>query len=67
MGLFNKNAIIKKLINENVAKDMKIKRLENLCEQKDKYFKELMSDALRHGSTIAAQHMADRKKYLNKK
>lgn len=43
------------------------RRLHNLCEEKDSYFMELMSDGLRHGSALAAQHMADRKNYINGK
>lgn len=41
-----------------------IKRLESLCDEKDEYFKRVISDGLRHGSSEAARHMADRKKYL---
>ena len=43
------------------------RQLKNLCEEKDSFFLELMSDALRHGSSVAAKHMADRKKYLHGK
>lgn len=39
-------------------------RLTDLCLEKDEYFKELMADGLRHGSSLAARHMADRKDYL---
>lgn len=42
-------------------------QLVNLCNEKDSHFMELMSDALRHGSKLAAKHMSDRKKYLNGK
>ena len=42
-------------------------QLEKLCEEKDSFFLELMSDALRRGSSVAAKHMADRKKYLHGK
>ena len=45
----------------------KNRRLHNLCKVKDSYFKELMSDGLRHGSKLAGKHMSDRKKYLNGK
>ena len=41
------------------------RELVDLCEEKDSYFMELMSDGLRHGSPLAAKHMSDRKKYLN--
>ena len=43
------------------------RQLKNLCEAKDSFFVELMSDALRHGSPLAGKHMADRKKYLHGK
>lgn len=42
-------------------------QLKNLCAEKDTYFCELMSDALRRGSPVAARHMSDRKKYLHGK
>lgn len=58
---------ITKLYNENKNLKRDNKRLRNLCDEKDSYFKELMSDALRHRSKIAGKHMADRKKYLNNK
>jgi len=38
--------------------------LESLCEIKDRYFKEMISDGLRRGSPLAAQHMADRRYFL---
>lgn len=45
--------------NENV-------RLRNLCELKDAYFMEAISDGLRNGSSLAARHMADRRQYIKK-
>lgn len=42
-------------------------RLHQLCEVKDSYFMEMISDGLRNGSTLAARHMADRKKYIQGK
>lgn len=56
-GLKKENELLR---NEN-------RRLRNLCKEKDSYFKELMSDGLRHGSKLAAKHMSDRKKYINGK
>ena len=75
MGLFdslfrkkdNTNDIISSLVKDNKRKDARIKQLEDLCEEKDSYFLELMSDGLRHGSSLAGKHMADYKKYKNKK
>ena len=49
-----------------VAKEKRIKYLENLCAIKDAYFMEVISDGMRHGSSLAASHMADRKKYINR-
>lgn len=43
--------------------DKRIKDLEKRSDEKDIYFKELMSDATRHGSSLGAKHMSDRKKY----
>ena len=34
---------------------------------KDAYFVEMISDGLRHGSSLAGKHMADRRWYLNGK
>lgn len=60
MGLFS-------LKKENAYLRKENKRLHRLCKEKDSYFMELMSDGLRHGSKLAAQHMSDRKKYLQGK
>jgi len=62
MGLFDS-----KLKKELLESKARIKELENLCEEKDDFFKELMADGLRHNSSLAAKHMADRKKFLNGK
>lgn len=43
------------------------RRLKKLCEEKDLFFCEMISDGMRHGSSLAAKHMADRKNYLNGK
>lgn len=56
MNLFN-------LENENAYLRKENKRLRELCEEKDSFFSELMSDALRHGSKLAAKHMVDRRDY----
>lgn len=55
---------------ENLRKALQVsqqrtRQLEKLCEEKDSYFMELMSDALRHRSKLAGKHMADRRSYLN--
>lgn len=60
MGIFN-------LKKENDYLKKENRRLKKLCDVKDSYFKELMADGLRHGSKLAAQHMADRKKYIHGK
>lgn len=63
--------------NAQLADDLEIERgvsdclasrvveLEDLCDDKDAYFQEMISDGLRHGSSLAGKHMADRKQYLN--
>ena len=55
------------LERENNELKERNRQLKNLCEEKDSFFIELMSDALRHGSSVAAKHMADRKKHLHGK
>lgn len=62
MGLFggSKKTTVAYLLNEN-------RRLKRLCDEKDAYFMEMISDGLRHGSKLAAKHMADRKNYLQGK
>ena len=60
MKLFDFKAENKKLKRE-------VRNLKKLCEKKDKFFKELMSDAMRHGSKLGAKHMSDRKNYLRGK
>lgn len=49
---------------ENNFLNKEIVRLTDLCLEKDEYFMETISDGLRHGSSLAAKHMADRKEYL---
>lgn len=66
MGLFGISRTAK-LKKELAASKRRIKELEALCEEKDSFFKELMADGLKHKSSLAAKHMADRKKYLNGK
>ena len=63
MGLFGpskKDIKIHMLEREN-------KRLKKLCEEKDLYFKEMISDGLRHKSKLASKHMKDLKDYKNGK
>ena len=62
MGLFGggKKNKIKQLEN-------RVKELERLCNTKDSFFMELMSDGLRKRSSLARKHMADRKKWLKGK
>lgn len=54
---------ISRLQKENASLLKENRRLTDLCEEKDSFFMELMSDGLRHGSSLAAKHMSDRKKY----
>ncbi len=49
------------------AQGLRIDELVELCDKKDAVFKVMISDGLRHGSSIAGRHMANRKKYLLRK
>ena len=69
MSLFGRKE--KKTI-QNLEKEIRnnqkrIRQLENLCDRKDSFFKEMISDGLRHGSPLAGKHMSDLKKYKNGK
>ncbi len=50
---------IAKLTVENTNQEKEISRLIGLCFEKDEYFREVISDAFRHGSSLGAKHMAD--------
>ena len=67
MGLFGKKKKIEELEIISQIKSDRIRELEELCEVKDAYFSEMMSDGLRNGSSLAGKHMANRKKYLKNK
>lgn len=69
MSLFGnrEKQLISNMEREIARKDQRIKQLESLCAEKDEYFLGAISDGLRHGSSDAARHMADRKKYLQGK
>lgn len=55
------------LKNENKRLRKRVRYLERESDIKDNFFKEMISDGLRHGSKLAAKHMSDRKDYLNGK
>lgn len=59
--------MISHMEREIEQKNWRIKQLESLCAEKDEYFLGAISDGLRHGSSEAARHMADRKRYLRGK
>ena len=66
MGLFGRSKKTKE--NERLKREVSALKKENRRlikrgEEKDSFFKELMSDATRHGSSLGAKHMNDRKKY----
>ena len=69
MGLFESKSKkrISQLEQKNFEQLNRIKQLEKLSDEKDSFFMELMSDGLRHGSSLAGKHMADRKKYKHGK
>ena len=45
-------------LKENNLKDLRIDELTKLCVLKDEYFKAMIADGLRHGSSEAARQMA---------
>lgn len=55
------NAELHKIIGDLVKRN---NELVSLCGEKDEFFKELASDALRHGSSLAGKHMSDLNSYL---
>ena len=55
---------VSSIMAENEALKKEIVRLHVLCEKKDACFREMISDGLRHGSRLAAQHMVERSQYL---
>lgn len=55
--------VIEREVSDRLAS--RVAELENLCDEKDDYFRETISDGLRHGSSLAGKHMADRRQYLN--
>lgn len=76
IDFFGKNSrkLAEKLLKENKSlkasnKALKLrnKQLVNLCNEKDSYFLEMISDGLRSGSKLAGKHMADRKSFLKGK
>ena len=69
MGLFGfgSNKRVEALEQENAALKKRNKELVDLCEEKDAYFSEMISDGLRHGSKLASKYMRDKKDYLNGK
>ena len=60
------SSIIKSLLKENSNLREENRRLVKMNNEKDAFFMEMISDGLRHGSKLAAKHMADRKNYLGK-
>lgn len=69
MSLFGKKEqkVIANLLKENAKLKKENMQLINLCNEKDSYFLEVIADGLRHGSSLSAKHMADRRSYLNGK
>lgn len=50
---------------KGLVQGARIDELLDLCDEKDAWFKELMSDALRHGSSFAGKCMVDRRETLS--
>lgn len=53
------------LREDNACLRRMVIELRTLCLEKDQFFKELISDGLRHGSSLAGKHMADLKNIVN--
>lgn len=64
MGLFGNKKKMDFLQTENEILSERISELEELCEAKDAAAMTIISDSLRHGSSMAGQEMAARKKWL---
>lgn len=66
LGIKNKEVVreCKILQFENRVLRERVANLEGLCREKDSFFVELASDAMRHGSSLGAQHMVGRREYL---
>ena len=68
MSLFgSKNKRLSQLEEANRILSQRNKNLKRLCAEKDAHFMGLMADGLRHGSSLAAKYMADRKKFKHGK
>ncbi|MBE5779272.1 MAG: hypothetical protein E7331_08065 [Clostridiales bacterium] len=65
MSIFGKSKREQELEMENFRLRRRVKDLVERSDDKDSFFCEMISDGLRHGSSLAAKHMSDRKKYLN--
>lgn len=67
-GLYRKNINLEKdnKVLENIIKNdnIRIELLEDMCEEKDRFFKMAISDSLKHRSSFGGKQMAARKEYL---
>ena len=63
MKIKRKGLYMKNYEEQNKVLIKEVRRLRRLCNEKDAYFTEMISDGMRHGSSLAGKHMADRKKY----
>ena len=61
-NLIKENA---QLVEENEYLKELVVNLRTLCAEKDMHFDAVISDGMRHGSSLAASYMADKKQYLN--
>lgn len=67
MSFLNKSNSKNELMERICELETENERLRDLCEEKDSFFMEMISDGLRHGSSLAGKHMADRNDYLKGK
>lgn len=66
MSLFGFSSKKRNLEKANSALLKENKRLRHLCKTKDSFFSEMISDGLRHGSSLAGKHMAEKRWYGKK-
>lgn len=64
MSFFSKSSSKDEMMERICELETENERLRDLCEEKDEFFKEMISDGLRHGSSLAGKHMSDRNDYL---
>jgi len=63
--VLNQKNKMKYLYKQNNIKNKRIEVLENMCMQKDKFFKKFISEGTRRGNSECARQLAYRRVYIN--